>query len=102
MTFRNDFSKVTVQSKFSSSFWVPFKPFQGGKLGWFSNSEVQRLPEGTVFREKGIRLMPERILLWASCFIIILQCAATPWHVLLSVFSWPLQPGWERTTRRPG
>lgn len=62
MTFQNNFDKVTVQ-KFSSEFWELLKVFQGGKLGWLSNLVVQSLPEGDVFREKGIRLMPGSIFL---------------------------------------
>lgn len=60
MGLQNDsfegFQLVTVQGKFSSEFWELLKPFEGGKLGWLSNSVMQSLPKGAVFKEKGNRL----------------------------------------------
>lgn len=60
MGLQNDslegFQLVTVQGKFSSEFWKLLKPFEGGKLDWLSNSVVQSLPKGAVFKEKGNRL----------------------------------------------
>ena len=92
------FQPVTVQGKFSSEFWELLKLFEDGKLGWLSNSVMQSLPKGTVFRRREIAWLPEFIFLSLVVLLpIILHCAEIPVPVQLSVLSWPLLRGGERT-----
>lgn len=60
MTLPSDFKKKTIQGNFSSEFWELFKPLHGSKLGWLSNSVVQTLPKGSVFK-KGLCRLSESI-----------------------------------------
>lgn len=47
----------------------------------FRNTEVQSLPKAPCSgRREPARRLSRSFLLWASCFIIILQCAAIPWR----------------------
>lgn len=59
-----------MQEKFSSEL---LKPFEGSKLGWLTNSVVQSLPKGAVFKEKGIRLLPESIFLSLVVLLLVLS-----------------------------
>lgn len=49
--------QVRINSRSSSSL------LKAVKLGWISNLAVQSLPIGSLFKEKGIRLLPESIFL---------------------------------------